>query len=875
MTTASAPAPSAAPIAIVIPVFRHSALFLEALASVRAACDRGLAHAVIVDDGCPYFQTALSGTAAAGGQAHYIRQTNRGLSGARNCGIDFVLTHLPECQAIYFLDADNRLSSYSFDRFFEALAARPDIDWFYPDITMFGIGWKSDYSGPFRCLVETQMNICEAGSLVRRRVFEAGSRFDEKMRAGYEDWEFWISLMAGGFMGAHLPASGFNYRKRAESMLVESSRRHQEIMEYIETKHSWLRDISTMVSLEHVEAPRFAVLSADVGQAMLGSDPMRLRDMSLQAYSEQLRLSLARPNWAGAGYCLVFASQEALDHLGKAGLARAVFWRAEVALQTQNFVSVTIASPNDGFVVLKTTERREESDLVFVSMRLTRSILADSSDAWIRAIVDRPEELGCAFLEISAPGLAPPDARWRKQTLEVYEFMRRERMKSPPALWSGGGDWPAGTPDLTLLPETLRKRFNGGVLPCSFDRSTPRAAFVLPVMEFGGVEKVAFQVARQFRSRGYRADVIIYGVDCCYRYDAFSDAYDDVFIIDQVRIDWGGAIYEGTHLSSDRSKAHPEVQNLLSAYDVIVNCHVAGALYSFADLKKTGAVTINYVHLLEYSMQGRAKGHPVIALAFEHSTDIIACCSQQMADQMTALGAPREKVVAVPNGVGADISPVHVRSAALRRERASAGPLNVLYFGRLDEQKGLDRLAEIAAALLAEPERFVLRLVGGRIVDSGAGAVDLAALGPLIEPPVYDDDAIAGLYTWADVMIMPSRYEGLPLAIIEAMTLGCAPIATDVGAVREAIRSGENGHVVANDEKAAAAMIALLGRLADDRAELARLSANAMASAAERDWSHAAAPLIDRVDALRAQRARLRKPPPRFRPLLRDGSARI
>ena len=315
MTTASAPAPSAAPIAIVIPVFRHSALFLEALASVRAACDRGLAHAVIVDDGCPYFQTALSGTAAAGGQTHYVRQTNRGLSGARNCGIDFVLTHLPECQAIYFLDADNRLSSYSFDRFFEALAAQPDIDWFYPDITMFGIGWKSDYSGPFRCLVETQMNICEAGSLVRRRVFEAGCRFDEKMRAGYEDWEFWISLMAGGFMGSPLPASGFNYRKRAESMLVESSRRHQEIMEYIETKHSWLRDISTMVSLEHVEAPRLAVLSADVGQAMLGSDPMRLRGMSLQAYSEQLRLSLARPNWASAGYCLVFASQEALDHL--------------------------------------------------------------------------------------------------------------------------------------------------------------------------------------------------------------------------------------------------------------------------------------------------------------------------------------------------------------------------------------------------------------------------------------------------------------------------------------------------------------------------------------------------------------------------------
>lgn len=855
-------AATAAPIAVVIPVFRHSALFLEAVASVRAACERGQTHIVIVDDGCPHFQTVFSGVAIAGGDVHYIRQINRGLSGARNCGVSFVLDHLPECQAIFFLDADNRLSTYSFKRFFRALAEEPAIDWFYPDIRMFGIGWSGDYSGPFRYLSETLMNNCEAGSLVRRRVFEAGCRFDENMRAGYEDWEFWISLMERGFLGAHLPVSGFQYRKRAESMLAESSRRHQEIMDYIETKHDWMRDIRTLVAVEHREAPRFAVLCADTGRALLGSDPLQLADSSLQDYGDRLRHSLERPNWTSAGAFVVFASQAALDRLSAVGLLRSVFWRAEIELLASNFVAVAIETSSDNFIMQKISAPTAHADLLFMPIALARSVLRDESDLWIQTIVDRGHEIGCATLSVSAPRLQPPDSRLRSQNVELYEFMRRERLRGAPDLWRGRGARHQGTPDLSLLPEKLRTKFNGGVLPCHVERATPRVAFALPVMEFGGVEKVAFQVARQFRQRGYRVDLVLCGVDRGYRYDAFEEAYDDVYILDHIQLGYGGPVYEGTWLPSDASRAHPEVGNLLAGYDVVVNCHAAIVLNHFADLRRAGVTTVNYVHLLEYSKQGRAMGHPVIALAFEHSADVIACCSQQMAAQMAALGAPREKVIAVPNGVGADITTGHVARAAQLRARPSHGPLKILYFGRLDSQKGLDRIAEIAAALAEAPDDFVLRLVGARIVDEDAAALEL---GQQIEPPVYDDDSIAALYSWADVMILPSRYEGLPLALIEAMTLGCVPLATDVGAVGEVIRSGEDGYVVENAQTAAAEMIAHLRRLSQDRTELARLSANAMGSAAGRDWAHAAAALIDRVDVLRAQRARQRKTRPVFK----------
>ena len=141
---------------------------------------------VIVDDGCAYDQTILncSSLSAVFDNVHYIRTLNRGLSAARNEGIEFCLKSLDRCDAIFLLDADNRLRAGAISRFFDVLQKDPEGDWFYPDIQMFGIEYNGDYSGPFRKVTEVLMNICEAGSLVRRRVFDSGLRYDENMKLG-------------------------------------------------------------------------------------------------------------------------------------------------------------------------------------------------------------------------------------------------------------------------------------------------------------------------------------------------------------------------------------------------------------------------------------------------------------------------------------------------------------------------------------------------------------------------------------------------------------------------------------------------------------------------------------------------------------------
>ncbi|MCE2412344.1 glycosyltransferase, partial [Escherichia coli] len=87
----------------------------------------------------------------------------------------------------------------------------------------------------------------------------------------------------------------------------------------------------------------------------------------------------------------------------------------------------------------------------------------------------------------------------------------------------------------------------------------------------------------------------------------------------------------------------------------------------------------------------------------------------------------------------------------------------------------------------------------------------------------------AALLADTDVMILPSHYEGLPLSVLEAQRLGVVVLATDVGAMREAICDGVDGFILPEDG-CEDAFVRLVLDLDRDRARLRAVSAGAMAS---------------------------------------------
>jgi glycosyltransferase involved in cell wall biosynthesis len=137
------------------------------------------------------------------------------------------------------------------------------------------------------------------------------------------------------------------------------------------------------------------------------------------------------------------------------------------------------------------------------------------------------------------------------------------------------------------------------------------------------------------------------------------------------------------------------------------------------------------------------------------------------------------------------------------RPRARLGPV-VGAVGRLEPQKGFDVLVEA----MAEVDGASLVIVGDGSertrLEELARRVGVSSR---VEWTGWRDDPRQLLASF-DVLAFPSRFEGFPLAVLEALLARGAVVATDVGSVAEAVVDGETGLLVpAHDPRALAAAI--------------------------------------------------------------------
>ncbi len=160
----------------------------------------------------------------------------------------------------------------------------------------------------------------------------------------------------------------------------------------------------------------------------------------------------------------------------------------------------------------------------------------------------------------------------------------------------------------------------------------------------------------------------------------------------------------------------------------------------------------------------------------------------------------------------------------------TAPPVRLLYLGMLSEPKGAFDLIEAIAAL-DEAARADLRVVmagHGRIEDARE-RIAAADLGEVIELRGWiGPEERDALLSETHVLVLPSHFEGLPMALLEAMSFAIPPIATPVGGIPDVLRDGDNGLLVPPGEPAALA--AAIGRIAGDEALRLRLGKRARRS---------------------------------------------
>lgn len=211
-------AASAAPaVSVVIPLFNAERLIGAAVESLRAQSLQSW-EAVIIDDGSTDNSAAAARSAAAGDtRITLLAQPNRGLSAARNAGIDRA-----RGRWVHFLDADDWMLPHGLETLVRLAESSSDrlacagSEWFDELGDSLGFTFEPGTTRVSHEHLRRGNRFGVHAALVGRDLLN-GVRFDDSLGA-YEDWDLWLRLTSGGSSFLASPEPVAAYRLRPQSM---------------------------------------------------------------------------------------------------------------------------------------------------------------------------------------------------------------------------------------------------------------------------------------------------------------------------------------------------------------------------------------------------------------------------------------------------------------------------------------------------------------------------------------------------------------------------------------------------------------------------------------------------------------------------------
>lgn len=275
---------------------------------------------------------------------------------------------------------------------------------------------------------------------------------------------------------------------------------------------------------------------------------------------------------------------------------------------------------------------------------------------------------------------------------------------------------------------------------------------------------------------------------------------------------------------------------------------VMGRWYGLKSLAKASLANNDLSDVASGSIAGR------IHQAMLRRIDACIAISRDLEREFVAGGVPAERVHYLPNcvDVGRFRPATQEEKAALRTKLDL--PLDrriVLYIGVFDRRKNIAWLMRQWQQTGGFGLNAMLLAVGPRSREDPDGSFKRALVEAVAGQPELlrirgHSGDVVDFYRVADVFVMPSRSEGLPNAVLEAMACGLPCVAADVSGTRELVLDGVTGHLFQlNDpDGVAAALRKALGERAADLGAAARRRV-------EREFSIAG--LAERYEALYAE----------------------
>jgi len=716
-------------VSIVIPCYNPGEWLLDAVASARAQTYPQI-EILLVDDGTDQAEGLGYIRSAATRADRFLEQANLGLPAARNAGMRaaggrFVLP----------LDADDLLDPRYVAEAVAAISA-PDPAFVYSDCRVFGERQYIDALPEYNLYSLLDRNFLTYAALIRKDDWELAGGYDESMRLGYEDWEFWLRLGAANRFGRRLPQPLFRYRKRNGSLYDVALAHHAEIVAYIEGKHPELYDDRHRARIKAAWAPAVRFVGPRPAESQT------IEDVCFAPAAEAMP-----PSGATEAPALLVPGSSGLDRQS-GELAALAVWAGHQSLLLP-----------DG------------------SMAISREYAAKHKHGIERSL--RPGDL--------APQSTPGGTRY-------WNTLHRHLVNAELLSAKAWALHPLRSA-LRLIPLRLKERINRGLGRPLFDLSfylqfqpqslllenTPiqplrycprmspgrtRVALITPHLGHGGAEKVLLELA---------------GV-------LSADRFEVLLLATQSTDNrWSGRWRQAVAHVYDLAQVVTPQKTVAAIYSIVTNWKCAAVLVQnslagYAALPHIQrdlphAKLMDVVHSVDENWDLIS-----VTAALAAQIDVRIAVSGAVRSRLLACGTPESHIAMVRNGVDLERFRPSLETAPHDRKR-------ILFAGRLDPIKRPSLMVDIAAELLClrKEADFVFVVAGdGSEASLVRTLVRRKDLERVFEFLGHVED-MPPLIAAADIVLLPSRSEGVPLIVLESLACATPVVASKVGAIAEVV----------------------------------------------------------------------------------------
>ncbi len=214
-------------VSVIIPCYNHGQYVDEAVNSVLAQTFQDF-EIIIVNDGSTDAFTNEILKNYNKPKTKVIHTINQGLSAARNNGI-----RESHGEYILPLDADDKIQPTFLEKTINIISADNNIKAVSSYVEFFGelSGKGNPKGGEIENFLHYNNTI--ATSLYGKNEWIKLNGYNEKMKSGYEDWDFWLRLLKNGGKIHIIQEYLFCYRKHKSSMLTDTATKHIQVYSYL------------------------------------------------------------------------------------------------------------------------------------------------------------------------------------------------------------------------------------------------------------------------------------------------------------------------------------------------------------------------------------------------------------------------------------------------------------------------------------------------------------------------------------------------------------------------------------------------------------------------------------------------------------------